>query len=213
MAYCQRGSRVPGIAGFLRWSQSEVRLPRAEGIAVRRRLSPRSQGPSLRLGHVSTPRSANPACGFPARGPGRDHAFALAKLRFRTFRRTRPSSARSLASGMRVDFPECTLCFQSPPAQECPLEGSAATEGPTPQATAERDISALLRKQSAYRREEKIRTAVLRFSGRRRTAGIRVRWTGQARTCVLPLGSVASAPAFAGRRTPSSHFARPRVKG
>ena len=51
------------------------------------------------------------------------------------------------------------------------MEGSAATDGPTPQAPTEPDVSALLQPPIANRREERIQSGVLGDSARCQTAG------------------------------------------
>ena len=67
---------------------------------------------------LSAPRTQR--AGFPHPALVQEHAFAHAKLRFRTFRRAKPQSADSLAFRKRTGLPDCTLCFRFPFVRETP---------------------------------------------------------------------------------------------
>ena len=85
-------------------------MARVEGVAVRRRLSPQCRCLSLHLDHVSSPRSSNPACGFPALG---SHSRSCARPR-----EARPSARPAFPIAWRPTarqahvFPDSASGFQ-----------------------------------------------------------------------------------------------------
>ena len=85
-------------------------MSRVEGIAVLRRLSPSCRCLILHLDHVSSPRSSNPACGFPALGSRSRSCSRPREAAPAAFRR----SCRNRAAGVRQAhvFPDSASSFR-----------------------------------------------------------------------------------------------------
>ena len=143
---------------------------------MRRKLSPLRRHLSLHLDYVSASRSSNRACGFPARA-----SRSRSCLRSRAATITLPQAYQAVVHPQHsppgsARASRTAPCASGFPQQGSPrMEGSATTQGLTPQAPTEPDISAW--SNNSLRTEEKIGGSALGAPDRRRTAPDRAQGT------------------------------------